>query len=284
MIPDEILKRKGARSTALVPPEVKALLDAGEIETVNLCEWIVVDQERLAGRVLNDLGWADSAGELRAAMAAIDMPTSVKRSAAVGGLLSRRAGRGGWGRAFEFLKGHRSDIVRSWACLLLANREECGLADRLALARPLAADRNMGVRESAWMAVREPLAVELGRGVQLLLAWTSDPDPNIRRFASEATRPRGVWCRHIDALKRDPSLGLPVLEPLKSDPSRYVQNSVANWLNDASKSQPEWVRSITARWLRESPAKETEYIVRRALRTLEGKQGGAAKKKGRQTS
>lgn len=278
-IPAEILKRKGARSTAEVPQVVRALLDAGEIETVNLCEWLVADQERLALGVLRALGWADAAGELKAAMAAIDKPTAVKRSSAVGGVLSQRAAGAGWDRCFELLKTHRSDIVRSWACHLVARREGCALADRLRLARPLAADSNMGVRESAWMAAREALAAELPAAIQLLVPWTADPDPNIRRFASEATRPRGVWCRHIEALKRDPGLGLPILEPMKSDPSRYVQNSVANWLNDASKSQPDWVRSVTARWLRESPANTTAYIARRALRTLEGKT-----KKGRQTS
>jgi len=59
-----------------------------------------------------------------------------------------------------------------------------------------------------------------------------------------------------------------LLLPVRSDPSRYVQNATANWLNDASKSRPEWVRDVCERWARESPTKETGYIVRRALRTL----------------
>ena len=55
---------------------------------------------------------------------------------------------------------------------------------------------------------------------------------------------------------------------MRSDPSRYVQNAVANWLNDASKSRPDWVQVITARWTEESPTRETAYIVNRGLRTL----------------
>jgi len=59
-----------------------------------------------------------------------------------------------------------------------------------------------------------------------------------------------------------------LLEPVRSDPSDYVRRSVGNWLNDASKSRPEWVRSLAAEWRRASKTAETAWIVRHALRTL----------------
>ncbi len=102
--------------------------------------------------------------------------------------------------------------------------------------RRFAADPHFGVREIAWMAVRDAVIGSLDESLALLQPWVSDADPNIRRFASELTRPRGVWCAQIEALKAEPWRALPLIEPLRADSSRYVQNSVANWLNDASKT------------------------------------------------
>jgi hypothetical protein len=47
VIPEHIQNRKGARNTASVPPTVLGLLNHGHIETVNLCEWLVVNYHPL---------------------------------------------------------------------------------------------------------------------------------------------------------------------------------------------------------------------------------------------
>jgi 3-methyladenine DNA glycosylase AlkC len=142
------------------------------------------------------------------------------------------------------------------------------LDGKLAAVRRFAVDPHFAVREIAWMAVRDEVAADVDGAVRLLAPWALDADANVRRFASEATRPRGVWCAQIEPLKREPWRAASLLEPLKSDPSRYVQNSVANWLNDASKTQPRWVEETCARWARESRTAATAYITRRARRSL----------------
>lgn len=60
-----------------------------------------------------------------------------------------------------------------------------------------------------------------------------------------------------------------ILETMRSDNEKYVRDSVGNWLNDASKTNPPFVHEVCKRWIKESPTKETEYIVKKALRTIE---------------
>lgn len=251
--------RKGATRIADIPPDVLAALERGELATATLTEGLAIDQARLLRTVFPDLGAEQhAAGEAAAALGIL------KRMAAIGELLAAAWGSDGAGRCLP----HVSDTVRGWGCFLVGALPDLDLPVRLEAIRPFADDPHFGVREWAWMAIRPHLAADVPRSVALLTPWTAAPSEGLRRFACEALRPRGVWCAHLGTLKREPALALPILNALRADASVYVQDSVANWLNDAGKDQPQWVRTLCAQWGAGAPSSATERICRRALRNL----------------
>ncbi len=264
----QLLNRRGASRIALIPPEVLAALNAGRVPTVNLNEFLALDVPALARCVAQHVGLDPQAERLADTLAMLGAFKPMKRHEHVARALYDLTGeREDRDAIAHRLATHASDVARCWAAQWIMF-SDLPLADKLVSARRFAADAHFGVREVAWMAVRDEVAGALDASVALLAPWVRDADPNIRRFASELTRPRGVWCAQIEALKAQPWRALTLLEPLKADPSRYVQNSVANWLNDAAKTQPQWVDEVCGRWLDESPAPQTAYIVKRARRSL----------------
>ena len=272
-------RRKGAVRRSDIPPDVLRALNEGREETITLVEWLAIDMPALLRSILPDVGLTEAQGQLDEAMTVLADAGVTERLRGVGRALFAAIGQHPNRRTiFEALASHKSDMVRGWAAFVLSADPDPTLAQRLERARPFAADSSGAVRELAWDSFRPYLAADLTDGLRLLEPWVRDADPNIRRYAVESARPRGVWTAHIEELKNDPSLGLTLLEPVRSDSSRYVQRAVGNWLNDASKSRPEWVRSVCARWTSESPTKETAWTVNHALRTLRKQQERLATK------
>jgi 3-methyladenine DNA glycosylase AlkC len=260
--------RKGAARIASIPPEVLDALNAGRLATVNLNEFLAIDLPRLARHVAAHVGLDPQAERLEDTLAMLPAFRPVRRHAHIArALYDLTAPLAERDAIAHRLATHPSDVARSWAAQWL---QFCDLpfAGKLQRVRRFAAAPHFGVREMAWMAVRDEVAGDVDSAVALLQPWVRDPDANIRRFASELTRPRGVWCAQVDGLKAEPWRALALLEPLRADPSRYVQNSVANWLNDAAKTQPAWVAETCRRWRLRSRCAATDYIVRRASRSL----------------
>lgn len=252
--------RKGATRAADIPSHVLDALSRGELQSATLAECLALDQTLLLRTVFPAL----SPQTLEAAATACQLGI-LKRMGGIGAALLDELGATG----LDLCRSHEADTVRGWACFMIGAQPELDLAARLAAIQPLADDAHFGVREWAWMAVRPHLSQELDAAINHLAAWTASPSERLRRFASEALRPRGVWCAHIAALKQQPEQALSILSPLRADPSIYVQDSVANWLNDAAKDQPTWVRSLCAQWLQDQPLDATHRICQRALRNLE---------------
>lgn len=254
-------KRKGAVRRADIPAVVLRKLNKGEIEALTLAEVLAADFSMLLCSAFPDL---DSA--LVARMRESERGW-VGRTRLAGELLHEAYGAKAWRKTL----GHASDQVRGWGAMALAAAPELSVEERFAQVRPFADDANAGVREVAWIALRPHVAAGLKQSLRALRPWVLDGNPNIRRFASEITRPRGVWCAHLQELRKDPSPGLVLLESLYADPSRSVQNPVANWLSDASKDNPAFARQVCKLWAQQSPSKETAYICKRAQRTLNKK-------------
>lgn len=168
---------------------------------------------------------------------------------------------------FDTFKVHPSDSIRGLACYILG-AHSLPFRQKLEMIEPLADDSNSGVREWAWIALRPDCISNPQYAIECLEPWACHSSENIRRYASEITRPRGVWCSHIKEFKQDPTPGLRILEQLKYDSSRYVQLSVGNWLNDAGKDNPKWVKQLCSRWQSESQSINTLKICKRGLRNL----------------
>jgi len=246
-----------------VPIEIREALDSGWIESKNLVEWLGINRIQLAKQLARELDLDKTVEEQLSAMSD---KKALKQSFAIGTLFAESISLGD--SSFKSLTTHCSDVVREWSAVLIGAKIDVPLKKKLAWVKPLADDENSGVREVAWISLRGSIIAELETAIACLVPWTGSRRENLRRYASEITRPRGVWAAHISQLKITPELGLPILEPLRADPSQYVRNSVANWLNDASKTHGPWVESIAGRWKKESPCGETESILKRALRTL----------------
>lgn len=246
-------------SPSNISPEIIAELNAGTREAKTLAEGLAVDMAKLLRTAVPGLAeeiYADIEGQAERGI--------TRRMESCGQVLLDHFG---LERLNEIAK-HPSDTVRGWVCFAIGLEPKLKLKERLDLIRPFADDKHFGVREWAWLPLRAHLSKNVSHAISALKPWTKEKSPYLRRFAVESTRPLGVWSVHIAQLKQNPSIGLPLLEPLRADPEIYVQDTVSNWLNDAAKSQPNWVKETCERWLEESRKESTKRICSRALRSV----------------
>ncbi len=227
-------------------------LSLGQIETKNLMDGLAIDFNVLLGTVFpkHTLSIDNTLG-------------ITKRMHHAAHVINDTIGFG----CYDVISQHACDTIRGIAAYLLA-LQNLPLNEQLSFVRSLADDPHFGVREWAWIALRPAINASLDDAIQLLMPWVIDESMLVQRFAVEITRPRGVWCAHIQRLKDQPWHGLPLLEFSYNTPHKYLQDSVANWLNDASKSQPDWVVQVCDRWKQVSPTPATLRICKRARRTL----------------
>ncbi|GGX03145.1 DNA alkylation repair protein [Aquimarina muelleri] len=264
MIPEYILKRKGARSFKDLDKTVLEYLNKGNIQTANLIEWLAVDQLILLKNILTDLGKLDWYDSFYESISAQEKPSANSNTKVIGLTFLQLTNDPD---IINYLSNHISDVPRCWAAYWLGSRE-IKIDKKLEVILPFAADSHFGVREVAIFSSKDTIIDNLDIAIGILSKWTSSKEENIRRFAVEVIRPIGVWTKKIDELKESPEKAITILDPLKSDDSKYVRDSVGNWLNDASKTRPDWVLKVCNKWKTQSQTKETGYIIKKALRTI----------------
>lgn len=245
------VRRRGALRPSLVPAAVKAQLEAGVLETANFMEQFAVDLERLLSCRMPEL-----AGRINPAL-----PLKRRLFAAALHLAGVTDPEKIWTRVAS-----ECDTLRAIGAIAIGASGTLPAQRRLILLQPFADDDHFAVREWAWIGLRESMGEALEGLLPQLRLWASSSSPSIRRFASEITRPRGVWCKHLAFARNDPRSCVALLDLLMTDAAPYVQRSVGNWLNDAMWASPQWVRYYCDDWMGRTGNAATSSICRRALR------------------
>ncbi|MBB2947149.1 3-methyladenine DNA glycosylase AlkC [Actinoplanes lutulentus] len=202
-----------------------------------------------AGRGLDGLALRERADLLRDALLA-DLP-------------------GDYARFAEIVRGS-APLLTGWmvwpvtsavAAKAVADGGEDAFDDAMALLAELTG------RLTAEFAIRTLLRHDLDRALQIVQGWTASDDLDVRRLASEGTRPYLPWSIRVPEVISRAGVTVPILDALYRDDSEYVRRSVGNHLNDLSRDQPELVVETAGRWLAAADA-HTASVVRRGLRTL----------------
>lgn len=124
-------------------------------------------------------------------------------------------------------------------------------------------------RNTGEYTIRPFLERETNRTLTVMENWSKDSNKHVRRLACEGLRPRLPWAKKLEFFIEDPKPIFPILENLKDDPSKYVQKSVANCLNDILKDNFNLGKALIERWIQtDSISKERKWIIKHALRNL----------------
>ena len=135
-----------------ISQERLGLLNSGEVSANNLTEDLAIDFATLMAAAIPTI--PESVVQTMQANASLGI---VQRMGLAGELLHNTFGM----VIVPSLQAHPSDTVRSWVCFILAKAPFPSLEKRLESIRPLADDPHFGVREWAWLAMRQHIANNL---------------------------------------------------------------------------------------------------------------------------
>ena len=167
--------------------------------------------------------------------------------------------------AIEIL-GKVSNVYEGWGLFSFPDFVEVFGQDEEKLDISIAALAGFTEKTSSELAVRPFIIKYEKRMMAQMFEWSKSENEHLRRLASEGCRPALPWGIALNNFKKDPSPVLPILEQLKTDSSLYVRKSVANNINDISKTHPNLVVKLAEEW--HGKDERTDWIVKHGCRTL----------------
>lgn len=117
-------------------------------------------------------------------------------------------------------------------------------------------------------AIRPYLAAEPKKVTKELARWSLDKNVHIRRLASEGMRISLPWAKKSLVCLAERETYKIILTNLKNDPSRFVQRSVGNNLNDLYRHDAKYAKEIIEEWQQIELSPATAWIIKHGQRSL----------------
>ena len=128
---EEILSRKGARKPQDIPFEVLNLLNNGMIETVNLTEWLAINQIQLIYNVFPEIGLSKSLFKLKKSIGQLKNPSTMNLIKTIGEVLYNYCSENKTlVSTLDILSTHKSDTLRCYAIYLIALNKDLKILDK----------------------------------------------------------------------------------------------------------------------------------------------------------
>lgn len=126
-------------------------------------------------------------------------------------------------------------------------------------------------RQTGEFAIR-PLLIKNTRETMLTLqAFSRDENVHVRRLASEGLRISLPWAQKTVAALFEFEIYADILGHLKDDPSRFVQKSVGNNLNDLYKFDSKLAKMLVSSWETGELTAQAAWVLRHGQRSLRKK-------------
>ena len=126
--------------------------------------------------------------------------------------------------------------------------------------------KKLTVYSSSEFGIRPFLRYYPDETVKTMVEWSLHENEHIRRLASEGMRPFLPWTFKLSEDLNYPEVSKQILSNLNNDKSLYVRKSVANHLNDLTKTHSDFAIDLIHSW--DSNQTHTSWIIKKGLRTL----------------